>query len=94
MPDGKLPPLMPPPRKQRRGFAAMDPAKRHAAAVKGGASVAPENRSFAKDRKLASEAGRKGGLTGGGGRKFRKPMTKAALRRARALRALRALRDE
>lgn len=47
--------------KRPRGFAAMDPEKQRAIARKGGASVSPENRSFAKDRSLATEAGRKGG---------------------------------
>lgn len=49
--------------KARRGFAAMDPETRRAIARKGGASVRPENRSFAKDRDLAARAGRKGGET-------------------------------
>ena len=58
--------------KQRRGFAAMDPEKRRAIAAKGGGSVKPENRSFAKDRGLAISAGRKGGSASrGGGRKAR-----------------------
>lgn len=47
--------------KKPRGFAAMDPEKQRAIARKGGASVSAENRSFAKDRSLAIEAGRKGG---------------------------------
>lgn len=46
---------------QRRGFAAMDPERRREIARKGGASVAGENRSFAKNRDLAASAGRKGG---------------------------------
>jgi general stress protein YciG len=45
----------------RRGFAAMDEEKQREIARKGGQSVAPEDRSFSKDRELASEAGRKGG---------------------------------
>lgn len=48
-----------PPRK--RGFAAMDPAKRKLIAAKGGASVPSDKRSFSKDHKLASGAGQKGG---------------------------------
>jgi len=60
--------LMKPP-KARRGFAAMDPEKRKAIAKKGGASVHPTQRSFAKDRKLAAEAGSKGGLASRGGPK-------------------------
>jgi general stress protein YciG len=56
--------------KQRRGFAVMDPDKRREIAKKGGHSVKPVNRSFSKDRKLAMNAGRKGGLSSrGGGRK-------------------------
>ena len=47
--------------RQRRGFAGMDPEKRRKIAAKGGASVAPANRSFAKDSALAADAGRKGG---------------------------------
>lgn len=53
-----------------RGFAAMDPARRREIARKGGAGIAAENRSFSKDRDLASSAGRKGGQASrGGGRK-------------------------
>ncbi len=44
-----------------RGFAGMDPEKQKEIASKGGKSVASEDRSFSKDRELASEAGRKGG---------------------------------
>lgn len=47
--------------KKPRGFAAMDPEKQRELARKGGASVKAENRSFARDRQLAAEAGRKGG---------------------------------
>ena len=49
--------------KQRRGFACMSAEKQLEAARKGGASVRPENRSFARDRDLAASAGRKGGET-------------------------------
>jgi general stress protein YciG len=49
------------PKKSTRGFASMDPEKRRAIAAKGGKSVSAENRSFAKNRSLAAEAGRKGG---------------------------------
>lgn len=45
----------------RRGFAAMDPEKRREIARKGGASVPADKRSFAKDRDLAANAGKKGG---------------------------------
>lgn len=44
-----------------RGTGSMDEAKRHDVASKGGQSVRAEERSFSKDRELASEAGRKGG---------------------------------
>lgn len=44
-----------------RGFASMDPQKQRDIASKGGQSVAPERRAFAKNPKLAAEAGRKGG---------------------------------
>lgn len=47
--------------KARRGFAAMDPEKRKAAAAKGGASVKPENRPYSRNRELAAKAGAKGG---------------------------------
>lgn len=48
--------------KSRRGFASMSPERRREIASKGGKSVAPENRSFSKDRSLAARAGRKGGM--------------------------------
>lgn len=55
--------------KSKRGFASMDEAKQREIASKGGKSVPPEERSFSKDRELASEAGRKGGEhSHGGGR--------------------------
>lgn len=44
-----------------RGFAAMDAERRREIARKGGKSVPDEKRSFAQDRTLAAEAGRKGG---------------------------------
>ncbi len=50
------------PAKQRRGFAAMSAEKHRALAAKGGASVPREKRSFSKDKDLAADAGRKGGL--------------------------------
>jgi general stress protein YciG len=46
-------------RKQRRGFAAMDPDKQRALASKGG-KVTPHN--FKNDHDHAAAAGRKGGL--------------------------------
>lgn len=52
-----------------RGFAGMDDQKQREIAAKGGASVPDEERSFSKDQKLASDAGRKGGEhSHGGGR--------------------------
>ncbi|MGI8841747.1 MAG: KGG domain-containing protein [Caulobacteraceae bacterium] len=56
-------------RPSRRGFAAMDPERRREIASRGGASVPKEKRSFAKNRDLAADAGRKGGAAsrGGGG---------------------------
>jgi general stress protein YciG len=45
----------------KRGFAAMDKDEQRNIAKKGGESVPDEERSFSKDRDLASEAGKKGG---------------------------------
>lgn len=56
-----------PPPRQRRGFAVMDPEKQRSLARKGGAAVPAHKRSFAKDRNLAAEAGRKGGASSRGG---------------------------
>ena len=66
---------MPPPNDEatmtsRRGFAAMDPERRREIAKRGGASVPGEKRSFAQNRDLAADAGRKGGAASrGGGRR-------------------------
>ena len=58
------------PKVTRRGFAAMDPERRREIARRGGASVPSDKRSFAQNRNLAADAGRKGGSTSkGGGRK-------------------------
>ena len=46
-----------------RGFAAMDPEKQREISRKGGLSVAPKDRSFSRDRSLASNAGRKGAIS-------------------------------
>jgi len=46
--------------KQMRGFATLSAERRREIARKGGASVPGEKRSFAVNRELASEAGRKG----------------------------------
>lgn len=55
--------------KSNRGFAAMSPERRREIARKGGAAVAPENRSFSKSRDLAATAGKKGSeASRGGGR--------------------------
>jgi general stress protein YciG len=54
--------------KSNRGFASMDEEKQREIARKGGQSVPDEERSFSKDRELASEAGRKGGHESGGSR--------------------------
>lgn len=57
-------------RPSRRGFAAMDPERRREIARRGGASVPSEKRSFAQNRDLAADAGRKGGTASrGGGRR-------------------------
>lgn len=46
-----------------RGFAAMDPERRRAAAAKGGAAVPADRRSFSKDPELATRAGKIGGAS-------------------------------
>jgi general stress protein YciG len=46
-----------------RGFAGMEQEKQREIARKGGANVPHDKRSFAQDRALASDAGRKGGST-------------------------------
>ena len=46
-----------------RGFASLTPDERRAIAAKGGRALKPEQRSFSKNRDLASAAGRKGGTT-------------------------------
>lgn len=50
------------PVKSKRGFASMSIERRHEIASMGGKALSPEKRPFSKDRSLASEAGRKGGL--------------------------------
>ncbi len=49
-----------------RGFGSMDENKQRDIASQGGKSVPDEERSFSKDRELASEAGKKGGKAHGG----------------------------
>ena len=57
-----------------RGFASMDAAKQREIASKGGQSVPAAKRSFSQDRRLAAEAGRKGGQSShGGGRSKQGP---------------------
>ena len=53
----------------KQGFASMDPEKRKAIASRGGQSVPPEKRPFARDHALAVSAGRKGGEHSHGGRR-------------------------
>lgn len=48
-------------RRHLRGFASLSPERRREIAARGGAAVAPENRSFSRDRDLAAGAGSKGG---------------------------------
>lgn len=48
--------------KSKRGFGAMSPERVREIASMGGRSVAKENRNFSRNRSLAAEAGRKGGL--------------------------------
>jgi general stress protein YciG len=55
---------LPKPRKSKRGFASMDPARVRELARKGGLAVPDEKRSFSKDPALAAAAGRKGGAAG------------------------------
>lgn len=45
----------------KRGFASMTPERRVEIARKGGAAVPAEKRSFAQNKQLAQEAGRRGG---------------------------------
>ena len=52
----------------RRGFASMNPEKQREIASKGGKSVPSEKRSFAQNRELAAQAGRKGGQVSGSNR--------------------------
>lgn len=51
--------------KSKRGFASMDPERQREIARMGGAAVPSDKRSFSQNRKLAVEAGRKGGEAGG-----------------------------
>lgn len=49
--------------KQRKGFAVLSLEERRRIASMGGKAVRPENRAYSKNRELAAEAGRKGGLS-------------------------------
>ena len=53
----------------RQGFASMDAEKQRAIASKGGSSVPPEKRPFARNAELAAAAGRKGGKASHGARR-------------------------
>jgi uncharacterized protein len=55
--------------KSKRGFASMTKEQRERIASLGGRSVPSAKRSFAQDRALASEAGRKGGQRSQGRRR-------------------------
>jgi len=57
-----------PRRKQRRGFAAMDPAKQREIASKGGKASHEQGTGHEWDSEAAREAGRKGGQASRGGR--------------------------
>jgi general stress protein YciG len=48
-------------KREKRGFAAMDPERQRQIASKGGKSVPPEKRSFSQNPEMAAAAGRKGG---------------------------------
>jgi general stress protein YciG len=64
----------PPRKKQRRGFAAMDPAKQREIASKGGKASHAQGTGHEWDSETAREAGRKGGQASRGGRgKIRPP---------------------
>lgn len=49
------------PPKSKRGFASMTPERRRELAAKGGAALKPHQRTFSKNRDLASRAGTIGG---------------------------------
>ena len=57
-----------PRKKQRRGFAAMDPAKQREIASKGGKASHEQGTGHEWDSESAREAGRKGGQASRGGR--------------------------
>jgi len=49
--------------KQKKGFAVMSPERVREISSKGGKSVPPEKRIFSVNRVLASQSGRKGGMS-------------------------------
>lgn len=49
--------------KKKQGFAAMSPERVREISSKGGKSVPPEKRIFSVNRVLASQSGRKGGMS-------------------------------
>ena len=51
----------PPKPKSKKGFASMSPDRLREVSSRGGSNRAPEDRPFAKDPKLASYAGWRGG---------------------------------
>jgi len=57
-----------PRKKQRRGFAAMDPSKRKEIAARGGRASHAKGTGHEWNSTAAKEAGRKGGLASHGGR--------------------------
>lgn len=55
----------------KRGFGSLDPERHKEISSKGGKATGRENRTFYRDRTLASSAGVKGGKAGLGSRKYR-----------------------
>jgi len=49
--------------KKKQGFAALPPERVKEISSKGGKSVPPEKRIFSVNRVLASQSGRKGGMS-------------------------------
>lgn len=47
---------------RKRGLGSMDPDKRREIQSMGGRACPAESRTFSRDKKLASEAGRRGGF--------------------------------
>lgn len=64
----QAPPQETPRKKQRRGFAAMDPAKQKEIASKGGKASHEKGTGHEWSSESARVAGRKGGLASHGGR--------------------------